>query len=110
MQNMPNPNLRRSFRIRYPVESRPRLVLGSYICEVLDCSERGLRFRPSGPLCITPGDALRGRLRFPRGEEIAIAGAAVRSEEGTIAIELSGRGVPFGVILQEQLYLRRAAR
>lgn len=107
---MPNPNLRHYFRIRYPVEARPRLVLGSNICEVLDCSEKGVRFRATCMLRPARGDMLEGKLRFPRGEELAVHGEVVRIEEDRVALELSGRGVPFGVILQEQLYLRRAAR
>lgn len=107
---MPNPNPRQYFRIRYPAEARPRLVLGSNICEVLDCSEKGVGFRATALLRAAEGEVLRGKLRFPRGEELAICGRVVRVQEERVALELSGRGVPFGIILQEQLYLRRAAR
>jgi hypothetical protein len=106
---MSNPNHRLYFRIRYPSEARPRLVLGSHICEVLDCSEKGVRFRATELLRAVPGERLEGKLRFPRGEQLVVRGSVVRIEEDRIALELSGRGVPFGVILQEQLYLRRAA-
>lgn len=107
---MPHPNRRHYFRICYPVAARPRLVLGSNICEVLDCSEKGVRFQATSLLSAAPGTTFVGKLRFPRGEELLVRGVVVRVEEERVSLELAGAGVPFGVILQEQLYLRRAAR
>jgi hypothetical protein len=103
-------NRRDFYRIPYPQEDRPRFVLGDSICEVLDCSERGLRFRSSSPQLPYLGDRLVGRLRFQRGEELHLRGAVVRIEADQIAVHLDDTGIPFGTILQEQFYLRRVAR
>jgi hypothetical protein len=103
-------NRRDFYRIPYPAEDRPRFVVGDSICEVLDCSERGLRYRPSIPETPALRDVVTGRLRFLRGEEIHLRGEVVRVKGGEVAVHLVDAGIPFGTILQEQFYLRRAAR
>jgi hypothetical protein len=103
-------NRRDFYRIPYPPEDRPRFVLGDSIGEVLDCSERGLRFRSCSPEPPSVGQRVAGRLRFQRGEELFLTGCIVRIEEDEIAIHFEEAGIPFGTILQEQFYLRRVAR
>jgi hypothetical protein len=103
-------NRRDFYRIPYPPDDRPRFVLGDSISEVLDCSERGLRFRSSSPDIPALGSYVIGRLRFQRGEELHLSGEVVRVENAEVAISLVESGIPFGTILQEQFYLRRAAR
>lgn len=103
-------NRRGHYRVVYPVAERPRLVVGSHICEVLDCSERGLRFRPCGVLGPRVGDELEGRVRLLRGEEVRIQGTVLRHEPDDVTLLLRGSGIPFGAILHEQIYLRRAAQ
>jgi len=101
-------NSRRHFRIVYPWEERPRFVIGNSICEVLDCSERGLRFRLPETPYPSPGDEIHGKLRLPRGNDVLISGVVVRVEaEGEIALELSDPGVSFYLILKEQIHLRK---
>jgi hypothetical protein len=103
-------NRRDFYRIPYPPDDRPRFVLGDNISEVLDCSERGLRFKSSSPDIPALGGCVMGRLRFQRGEELHLRGEVVRVENDEVAISLVESGIPFGTILQEQFYLRRAAR
>jgi hypothetical protein len=103
-------NRRDFYRIPYPPEDRPRFVLADSICEVLDCSERGLRYRSSASYLPPVGEEISGRLRFQRGEEVWVRGGIVRVEGEEIALHLENAGIPFGTILQEQFYLRRVAR
>jgi hypothetical protein len=100
-------NRRAYYRVPYPSTERPRLVIGHSICEVIDCSERGLQFTPARTTPLIPGSEVAGRLRFPRGEELPVRGIVRRMNGSRAAIELLGRGIPFSSILQEQLYLRR---
>ncbi|HEV2145787.1 MAG TPA: PilZ domain-containing protein [Longimicrobiaceae bacterium] len=101
---------RREFqRIDYPDALRPRLW-SSYGClEVLDCSERGLRCRLAGQDVPGPDTEVEGRLRFAGGRDVHVAGRVVRVREDAVALDLAAPGIPFQVILQEQLQLRRSA-
>jgi len=104
---MPTPYERAHYRIPYPEYEGPRLVVGHQVCEVVDCSERGLRFRSEAHLLPAPGQMVEGRLRFPRGIEVRVEGMVMRVQDGEVALRLIGPGIPFRVILQEQIFLRR---
>lgn len=103
---MESSDRRSFFRIAYPEHERPRLVVGSTICEVLDCSERGLLFRPSPVEEYEVGQHLEGRLRLTGGLETPVEGEIVRVTGQAVSVKLDV-GVPFGLILKEQLHLRR---
>ena len=99
-------NRREYYRIPFPQFDRPRVVVGTVISEVIECSERGLSFHPSSE----PGDVgevVEGRIRFPRGVELPICGQVVRVSDDRVSVSLKGSGIPFAVIFQEQLHLRR---
>ena len=104
-------NRRNHYRIVFPPEIRPRLLLDGpgaahNVCEVLECSERGLRFAPPVQWQHQTGAPVSGRLMFARGAEAHVAGTVVRVEAGSIALLLSRRGIPLGTILDEQRYIR----
>lgn len=102
-------NRREYYRIPFPETDRPRVVVGTSISEVIECSERGLSYRPAAE----PGDlgeVLEGRIRFPRGVELPIRGEVVRVTDDRVSLSLKGTGIPFAVIFQEQLNLRRERR
>lgn len=100
---------RQHYRIRYPDGEQPRFIFGTYICQVLECSERGIRVRPSGE---TPevGSQLTGRISMCHGAQLSVAGTVVWCEGGLIAIHLDSQPIPFLAVIREQLYLRRLAR
>ena len=100
-------NLRAFFRIDFPLGARPWLVLDDCVLPVLDCSERGLRVLAPGESRPETNRFLRGRIRFPTGEETEITGTVLRETEDGAAILLHGRGISFATILSLQLHLRR---
>jgi hypothetical protein len=102
---MVEPENREHFRITYPADERPRLVFGHRICEVLDCSERGLRFRCAFPP--HPGSEVSGRLRSPHAPDVAVRGRIVRVRGDEVALRLSEPGVPFAAVLREHLRHQR---
>lgn len=103
-------NRRAFYRIRYPATDRPRLVLGTAICEVVDCSEQGIRFRLPEPAELCAGAPFRARLRLGCGADLPVAGTVLRQHDGTVSATLAAQGVPFREILREQLHLRALAR
>ncbi|HEU5170031.1 MAG TPA: PilZ domain-containing protein [Gemmatimonadales bacterium] len=75
---------REHYRIEYPTAARPRLVVGGHVCEVIDLSERGIRYRAAAG--VLPGVVLR-----LTGDQVSCRLDA---------------GVPFKQIVDEQRYLR----
>jgi hypothetical protein len=101
---------RQFFRIVYPWPERPRLVYRSQICEVLDCSERGIRFRvcvPPGPMV---GSEIEARLCLHGGQAVRVRGQVMRVTGSEVALRLQEPGISFYLILKEQLYLRQRDR
>lgn len=102
-------NRRQHYRIHYPTAEAARFAFGSSISEVLECSERGLRFRATNePL--EPGTRVTGRIAMRHGKELRVSGTVVRTEDGTVALNLDRLPIPFLAVLREQLYLRAASR
>jgi hypothetical protein len=99
-------NRRQHYRISYPDAERPRFVHGTTISEVLECSERGLRLRPTGELP-APGTPVSGRLSLRHGVQVNVAGTVVWCDEGNVAIHLDVAPIPLLAVIREQLYLRR---
>lgn len=100
-------NRRNYYRVSYPESERPRFVFGTSISEVMQCSERGLRFRTAGPVPIE-GSEISGRFAMRHGCEVRIAGRVVWSDENTVALNLDHAPIPFLAVMREQIYLRRA--
>lgn len=102
-------NRRAHYRIIYPATARPRFVYGSSISDVIECSERGLRFRTAG---VPPADGARvsGRLSMRHGKEFRVSGKVVWGNEHVIALFLDKTPIPFLAIMREQLHLRHLRR
>jgi hypothetical protein len=101
----PNANRRQHFRLTYPPDAGPLLVVRGAEIRVLELSERGLRLTPSagGP---TAGERLEGVLRFPDGVEIPIEGVTLRAAGAPVTIRLVA-GVGLDRMLVEQRRILR---
>lgn len=99
------PHDRAFYRVVYPILARPRLVIGTDMHEILDCSERGLRFRVTGEPPVA-GSTFDGMVRFQTGSEVAVAGEVIRIQESEVAVRLGDPGIPLSVVLDEQRFLR----
>ncbi len=106
---MKDANRRDYYRIDYPDSHRPRLWVPFGCLEVLDCSETGLRYRLSGEPAPEVGAEVEGRLRLGSGRDLRVHGRVTRVREDAVALDLSEPGIPFRVILQEQIHLRRCS-
>jgi hypothetical protein len=101
---MPWPHAREYFRVAYPSALRPRLDVQDYQFDVVDVSERGLRFRLGQAQPPESGNEVQGVVRFRRGEEVTVRGIVVRVDAGEVAARLE-EGIPLGVIMGEQRFL-----
>ncbi len=95
---------REHYRVAYPATLRPRLLVQGHTFDVVDISERGIRFRLAKADEPAPGFEVQGAVRFRRGETITIRGIVLRVVQGEVAAMLE-EGVPLRVILDEQRYL-----
>jgi hypothetical protein len=101
------PTSRRAlYRIIYPLIERPAFEVGRFVYEIIDCSERGLRYEVKDRRVPALGTPLGGTLQFRRGGSVEVTGEVIRTRAGTVALALDAPGVPFSEILAEQRYLR----
>ena len=95
---------REQYRVAYPTALRPKLLVHGVSFDVVDISERGIRFRLGSAQAPEPGFELQGVLRFRRGETITIRGAVLRVDQGEVAARLE-EGIPLRVVMEEQRFL-----
>ncbi len=100
---------RATYRIPYPPRARPRFYLGGRELEVVDCSEKGVRYvAPAGQPLPEAGDRITGEIRLlSRTERLALDGTVLRCFGNEVAVELDHPGIPLQAIFGEQRYLAR---
>ena len=104
---MPSSSRRALYRVAYPIAERPTFRFGRYEYQVVDCSERGLRYHVATRRLPSLGTPLAGILDFRReGASIEIAGEVIRTRGDIVVLALDAPGIPFSHILAEQRYLR----
>ncbi|MBK8005330.1 MAG: PilZ domain-containing protein [Gemmatimonadetes bacterium] len=96
---------REYYRVAYPTDLRPRLDVQSHFFDVIDVSEKGMRFA-LGKTADAPrlGDEVAGLIRFRRGEEVEVRGMVIRLDGREVAVRLED-GIPLRVIMEEQRFL-----
>lgn len=101
---MPWAHEREHYRVAYPTKLRPRFEVQDFTFDVVDISERGLRFRLGSAVEPAPGNEVQGTVRFRRGETITVRGTVLRVIDHEVAMRLE-EGVPLRVIMEEQRFL-----
>ena len=104
-----SPAEREHRRIQYPTAARPSLLVDGGAYEVLDISERGVRFRVGDDVALEVGDTISGRVRFRRTGVVDVKGTVLRIVGREVAARLEV-GVPLKVVIEEQRYLREVHR
>ncbi len=99
--------VRAYFRVSYPLQERPSLILDDAIHQVLDCSEGGFRYHSGDFPAPEVGSPIEGRLRFRRGMQVSVTGRVVWADRGQVAVELVQSRIPLSIIYDEQRYLRK---
>jgi len=102
---MSHPSEREHYRIQYPAAARPHIAVEGRSFEVIDLSERGVRFRLDEGLSFSLRDEVTGTIRFRRNESVEVMGVVVRVTGREIALKLDV-GVPLRSIIEEQRFLR----
>ncbi len=98
-------NSREFYRVEYPEQERPSIKIGEDELEVIDISEKGGKFLNDKGVKLDPGTTVDGTIIFHHGEAVTVRGKVLRAFNDQVVICFT-KGVPFGVILDEQRYLR----
>lgn len=93
---------REHFRLEYPIALRPKFVMQTTTYDVLDLSERGMRFftKSTSYWAKSPG-AVRGDLVFSDGKKIQVEGRVLRVTSDQVILHLN-KGVPYAKMMEEQ--------
>lgn len=102
---MPAESRRALYRIVYPLTERPTLEVGASLHEVVDCSERGIRYELNHQRIPAIGARIAGTLHLHRGRSMRVEGEIIRSIRGVAVLALNPP-LPFGEVIAEQRYLR----
>jgi hypothetical protein len=102
---MTDQSRRAVYRIVYPLIERPTLSVGRWMHEVVDCSERGIRYEVKDRRLPMLGMRIRGVVQFRRGDDVEVIGVVIRARMGMVVLALEPP-LPFSEILAEQRYLR----
>ena len=101
-------NRRQYVRVYYPLDCPkkflPELIIRYRVYQVLDISEKGIRFCVPH-IGLMRDDQVNAVLRFIDGEVIEIDGEVVRRLYNQVALKLN-KGIPYCRILSEQMRLR----
>lgn len=100
---------RQYYRITYPPKARPALTVFDHAFEVVDLSERGIRFKLGDAVAPSAGNEFQGQVRFKQGATAEVGGTILRVIDGEVAAALE-LGVPASMIRAEQRYLLENSR
>ncbi len=95
---------REHYRVAYPTQLRPKFLVQGFTFDVVDISERGLRFRLGDAAMPDAGNEVQGTVRFRSGETITVRGTVLRVDGREVAVRLE-EGVPLRVIMEQQRFL-----
>jgi hypothetical protein len=98
-------NKREFYRIRYPISCRPTLTYLGEDYEVVNISERGVRFICKKLHEFKPDLEMQFSITFRDDEPLEIEGKILRVE-GKVAVIYLPENIPFGRIVQEQRYIK----
>jgi hypothetical protein len=96
---------RELYRIVYPLAERPVFEAGRFLLEVIDVSEKGMRFEMGPRRLPEVGTELGGTIQFRSGDAVEVQGEVIRAREGVVVLALDPP-LPYSQILAEQRYLR----
>ena len=95
---------REYYRVEYPVNDRPALLLMDSEFEVIDVSEGGLKFRADNSERFTIGEILGATLKFADNQTFTCKGKIIRIDDDNVAINNIFH-IPLEIIRSEHLQL-----
>lgn len=104
-------NKRNYFRLEYPAADRPQLLIGRVAHEVVDLSEKGVKFLMTQGFKPKLEERIKAQIKFRDGQVFDVAGKVTRLVEETNQCVLAlTRGLPLAKMLEEQRFLLQKYR
>ncbi|HEX7555552.1 MAG TPA: PilZ domain-containing protein [Leptolinea sp.] len=97
---------RQYYRLIYPPEIAPEVVILGTSFRVLDISEKGMRFRKDFSTRLDTGQSVQGVVTFPDSSKYEFKGYVLRVVNRE-AVVIFLKNLPYQKIMAEQLYLQR---
>jgi hypothetical protein len=97
------------FRVIYPADHRPQILIRTMMYEIIDICEIGIRFANPEHL-ILPGDIFQAVVTLHDNDPINIVGRIIRIADTEAAMMMTIRGIPYRKIIAEQAFLRQLDR
>ncbi len=79
---------RKHFRIKFPQNDRPRVLVGGSAFDVIDCSESGLKIKASVGIHATVGVVIPLKIEFRSGKNHKSNARVVRQLQDLIMLQL----------------------
>jgi hypothetical protein len=102
----PDSDRRQNYRIIYPMDYHPVLLIKNTEFEILDLSETGLKFQLKEKIKL-PGDLFHAKVKLHDDSFIDIMGRIIRITGEHAAMFLVVKRIPYQFILSEQAFLRQ---
>jgi len=99
---------RQYYRLIYPPEFAPELLILGYSFKVLDLSEKGVRFRKEFSTRIDTGMMVQGIVLFHDSTQFEFKGYILRVVNRE-AVVIFIKNLPYQKIMSEQVFLQRNA-
>jgi hypothetical protein len=99
--------LRQYYRIRYPRSYRPRVSIEAmdYEGDIVELSERGVRFICKGEIILSEGANLKVTITFHDGDSFELNGEILKVTNENVIVRFID-WLPLIRIIKEQIYLR----
>jgi hypothetical protein len=97
---------RQYYRLMYPAELAPEIVILGTTFRVLDISEKGIRFRKDFTTRLDTGQSVRGTIIFQDLSKVEFQGYILRVVNREAVVILL-KNLPYQKIMSEQVFLQR---
>ena len=96
---------REYYRLQFPLAKRPQLLVNDDSHTVVDCSAHGIRYVALSGTPPTPGEQVKGLLRFRHGAQTPVLGVVMRVEGDEIVLYIPDREIPSTLLRSEERHL-----
>lgn len=100
-----NDERRQNYRIIYPENYHPSLIIRNIQFDIMDLSETGLRFKLKENVKL-PGDLFHAQVMLHDNSSVEILGRIIRITGQHAAMFMVVKKIPYQIILAEQSFLR----
>lgn len=97
------------FRVLYPDNHRPSIMIRNNLFQIIDICEIGIRFTNPDHQKL-PGDIFQAVVTLHDNDPVNIVGRIIRLADTEAAMMMTIRGIPYRKIISEQAYLRQIDR